>query len=600
MFIHCSNKNILNKDLHEVLVKFYTMEVLWPIMLELVYPVLRKEPPEKRPNKAQLVGMLENIFESEELLHRMFEIMNPKLFSVLEAVVWGGNQRLEELEKTLGFAFMKRKTVKPKYYYDEEKTKYSPFPEFHWLVYEEQGSYYSSDQYILVGLPPAVRTAFKKSMPKPKGYHLNPLPKLPEKVLTFRCDDKLAEDFRVVADYIDRGHLQFNKNETIRKPCIRALSKITQGGDFFPDEKNSKKLPLLRHELFVSLIASCGPTLRKAMLEEPPRPDKLLRPLCDTLFEHPNWFHEIVLSHIKTGDFQSYDKEATTQLRNLFSMLPPNQWVSSANLENIVNYRDIEIDPMPYMRCQVSVAYTHHYYNRSSKIEISSTNGWPLLIVPLIQGTAFLLAALGLAEIAYTLPPENAQWKSPSEQFLTPYDGLYAMRLTPAGAYALGLTDEIELKTSNHARAEIILNPQRLTATCRHIDPITEMSLLEYMEKVSDGCYRMTRQSLLRGCSVQKDVEQRVANFRKHIAQELPPFWKTFFESVAQTAVALKAKSSYKLYELANTPELRRLFMTDPVLREKTLKVEGVCVAIKKIDEPAISRRLTTLGYLMR
>ena len=600
MFIHYNNRNTLNKNLHDVLTRFYSADALWSIFQDLIYPAKLLTSKENKPKKATMVEQLENVLESKESIAFLFESIPPQLREVLTELTWNGAQKLNDLEKKLGFELTEKKRRKPKFSYECERTDHTPKPEFHWVVYEEHRGYSYHEQIITVTLPPAIAAALKKGMPKPKGYHPEPLTELPDNLLNYRCDDQLAEDFRVVADYISRGHLQFNKNETIKKPCIRAIAGLTSGGEFFPNEKSSTKLPFLRHELLVNLIAFCGPSLRDAMLEESPDPDKLLRLLCDTLFEHPEWFHEIVLTHIKTKGWENYSQKAATNLRELFSTLPPGEWISGANLENIAHYRDINIDPMPSVRCQVTIDRASASYDYYTRIDVDQTNGVELLNIPLIQGTAFLLAALGWAEIAYTLPPRHAMWQRSSEIFLTPYDGLYALRLTPAGTYALGIENELQLKTSNHARAEIILNPQRLTATCRNIDPITEMSLLEFMEKISNGCYRMTRQTLLRGCSAQNDIEQRVVDFRRHIAKEIPPFWETFFESAIQSAIALKAQPRYTVYELNDNPELRRLFLTDPILREKTLKVEGIRIAIKKADLAAVARRLSALGYLMK
>ena len=525
--------------------------------------------------------------------------MGPQQKQLFHELAWMGNQYIDPLEKKLGFQLASRKTTKTHhYYYGRATTQYTMRQDLFWVAYEE--AWTSKGGQIVLGLPPAIRQAFKKVMKKPKGYDPEPFDTLPEELKTFRCDDELAEDFRVTADFIVRGHLQLNKNGTIKKPCIRAVAGMTSGREFFPNEKMSPKLPLLRHEMLITLIGLCETSLREAMLEDPPDPKKLLRSLCNTLFKHPDWFHEIVLSHIKTGGWKAYEQKSEANLKELFSLLLTDQWVDVENLVAISHYRELRINPFSRINCTVNVDRKSPRFDYSPRIEISGINAMALLFIPLIQGTAVLLAALGLAEIAYTLPPEHSEWRRPSEIFLTPYDGVRAVRLTQAGAYALGLRDEIKLKSADRARAEIILNPQRLTATCRHIDPITEMSLLEYMEKISDGCYRMTRQSLMRSCSSKSDVETRVAGFRRHIAKELPPFWDEFFESTVQTVIALKTQTHYKIYELADSPELRRLFMTDSILREKTLKVEGMRIAIHKQEQDAVERRLSSLGYLVQ
>jgi hypothetical protein len=601
MEIQYSNRNAFLKSLPDVLERFYTADELWGILRDQLYPSLGQLEPDQRPKKAGMIELLLELFSSPESMQALFKVMPPDFYATLEQLVWDGDQLLQQLETTLGFEISNKRTVKNQYREHLEHVEFSRKKEHWWIVFEreESHSFRSGDDRVIVRLPPAVRSKFRQYMSRPAGYNLEPIDSPAEGLSTFRCDDTLAEDLRVVSDYIARGHLEYTKSEAIKKPCIRTLEKLTEGGEFFPGEKSSTKLPLLRHELLTNIVASTGASLRKAMLEDPPDPEDLLRPLYAELFRRPDWFLEYVLTHL-SGASVYQAKEAIENLKAVFSLLSSEHWISYKNLENYVNYRDIDLNPISFFRCSVSIEpITQGYYTRS-KIEVDSSNGWELIIVPLIQGTAFLLAALGLAEIAYAAPPRHPQWTRKSEIFLTPYDGFAAIRLTPLGAYAFGQTDEVELKTSQHERVEILLNPQRLTAICRNIDPITELSLLEFMEKVSAGCYRMTRQTLLRGCSTSKDVGKRVDQFKAQIACDLPELWTRFLDETEETAGALRSKTRYTVYELSDNRELRRLFISDPILREKALKVEGMRVAIEKADVAAITRRLSSLGYLMQ
>lgn len=602
MNMHYSNKRTFLSSLPEVLETFYNAAELWGIACEQVYPLSGQPPPDKKPKKAVLVELLLSVFTDEDALQALLERLPEPIYAVLKELAWEGDQELLSLEAKLEIELTLKHTVMPKYHYEEAYVSFSRKAEYRWMVLEEKESYsHRTERRVIVRLPPAVRSRFRAALPKPTGYDLEPLDSLPEAGLkTFRCDAVLAEDLRVISDYIARGHLEYTKAEVIKKPCIRTLEKLTEGGEFFPGEKSSAKLPFLRHELLANIIASAGEGLRQVMLQDPPDPEKLLRPLCSALFRHPQWFLDYVLTQISGGSLQQ-GTEAIAFLKALFSRLPAEQWVSMENLECYVNYHEIDINPIYlYSGAYINVEPYFDDYYRRSRVELDRSTGWDLLIVPLLKGTAFLLAALGLAEIAYTAPPNHPIWKRKSEVFLTPYDGCAAIRLTPLGAYAFNLTDEVELKVCRHARAEILLNPQRLTAIGRHVDPITELSLLEFMEKISEGCYRMTRQSLLRGCSSSAQVAKRVEQFKTQVTDKLPELWNDFLDNVIQTAGALRPLTGYTVYELADNPELRRLFIADPTLSEKVLKVEGMRVAIKKEDLPAVTRRLNALGYLMK
>jgi len=356
----------------------------------------------------------------------------------------------------------------------------------------------------------------------------------------------------------------------------------------------------LRKELLIKLLAALDAKIRTAMLAEPPDPKAILREFLTDIFKHDAFFHRHVLPHLSDGrGYLSYDKgETLGEVRKLFSELSPVGWVTWKNIEKYQYYHQIPLALFKHHCCTVTLESEEQYYDKR-KVDVTVKNHTALVSVPLLQGTAFLLAALGLAEIAYTVP-KNACYKHKGDDFLVPWDGLVAMRLTPLGAYAFKQTDEVKLKASQRKRAEVFLNPNRLTVTSRNIDPVTELSLLEFMEKLSDGCYRMTRKSFLRGCITDTQVQPRIELFKANISAAPPEVWQTFLDDLSQGVVALRCKSDYKVYNLTNSPGLRQLFSADPLLKEKTLKVEGLKVAVSEKELSAVTRRLAELGYLVQ
>lgn len=601
------NKRQFNAPLPELLEKFYPVTEIWPLYQEVFYSQ-RALVPEKKPKKEEMIAALLDTLTSPEKGTLFFQNLNKDLLMAFSRLTWVDAVPLLELEKQLGFQISDLTIRKARSHYDRNTHEVTRREAFFLVVFQKDDDYYSYSEILTkkqfsVLLPPALRSCFKKLLPPPQGYDMEPVAQLPVNGLkTFRCDETLVEDLRVVADYISRGHLQYTNAEKIKKPCIRALSDLMQGGEFFPNEKSSLKLPLLRVELFVNMIASIGNSLRNHMLSEPPDPKKILRGFLDEIFKNPELIHEYVLPHLVGSKHDvTYDEETMENLEFIFSEIDTEGWITFENLQKYQFYREIELDFFIYHRCHVTAKSRENdsYYRYSNKVALCSETKRHFLTLPLLQGTAFLLAAFGMVEIAYERPTHPC-WERSSESFLTPFDGLVAIRLTPLGSYALGITNEIELKVSKRKRAEITLNPQRLTVTCRNIDPVTELSLLEFMEKLSDGCYRMTRKSFMRGCASDVDIKKRIEQFKANISATPPPFWQAFLDDLSKGAVALRFRGKYKVYELTDTPELRQLFSSDPVLREKTLKVEGLKVAFAKEDLLAINRRLADLGYLVQ
>jgi hypothetical protein len=121
----------------------------------------------------------------------------------------------------------------------------------------------------------------------------------------------------------------------------------------------------------------------------------------------------------------------------------------------------------------------------------------------LLKGFAFLLAAFGIAEIAY-VTPTHTTYRRPRKGYLTPYDGLRFVRLTPLGEFVFRRRDHYELAAGPPTRSPVVLDED----------------------------------------------------------------------------------------------EIRRLFASDPVLREIVLKVEGLRIAVRQGDLKKLAKRLEQFGYL--
>jgi hypothetical protein len=598
------NAKQFGAPLAEVFQRYYGADELWGLYTSAVGPLLGERIPEKAPRKEWLVSAFVKVLNDEDLGKRFFEALAPQVQKVLFLLAWDGDLELLKLEKEVGFTLAEARLVKPRDRYDYEREVIDYKTEFSLVGFDKSHYYqYSRNtpkEGIVVRLPTSLRNCFRKFLPLPKGYTLEVCEKTSEEALTYRCDETILEDMRFVADYINRGHLELLGSGKIKKGCLRTLSELLTGGEFFSGEKNPPKLESLRKELLISLLAVLDAKIRTAMLAEPADPKVIFRGLLTDLLKRDAFFHRHLLPHLSDGrGYLSYDKgETLGGIWKLFSELSPVGWVTWKNIEKYQYYHQLPLALFKHHGCTVTLESEEEYYDKR-KVDVTVRNHLAFVSVPLLQGTAFLLAAMGFAEIAYTVP-KNVTYKHKGDDFLTPWDGLVAVRLTPLGAYAFKQTEEVTLKVSQRKRAEVFLNPNRLTVTSRNLDPVTELSLLDFMEKLCDGCYRMTRKSFLRGCTTDASVQARIAQFKANISAEPPGVWKSFLDDLSRGVVALRCKNSYLVYELADTPELRRHFATDPVLKEKTLKVEGLRVAIAKTDLPLVIHRLAELGYLLQ
>jgi hypothetical protein len=595
MNVGYNNRKRLKKSLPEVVDKFYTAAVLQNIARIHIYPMLKKDIPHKWPIKALLVEEVLGVLNNKEQMKVLMATLSSELKQLLMILVWDGDTALTSLNKELPFKVVnKSEKIHGAYY---KSVTYTMLPGFTWIAIVDRDGFYRDTEAILC-LPPAIRTLFRKYLPKPEGYYLSYLDKPSSDYLCYKCDDVLSTDLRVLSDYIKRGHLKFIKNGKIRKGCVRELDNLTEGGEFFPDHTDSQKLLFVRHELLATYLSILEPGQLEIILERSKDFTGVIKVLPALLLSDPELILKTILSHIKGADDLFYRGNYLV-LQKLFKQIKESKWITFDNLKKSVLFRDLDLFPKFEDRAYITInPYEESYYSERLYINRLSDYAFhEVVTIPLLKGCLFLMATFGLAEISYT-EPINKNYNVKSEKFLTPYDGLKAFRLTSLGAFAFGLTDKLDINISESKTTEIILNSERLTAICRNVDPITEKSLLEFMEKVSAECYRMTKQSFLKKCSTSAEVKRHVSKFYSVICANPPVFWIQFLESTQKNLVAMRLKSEYVVFELLDTPEIRHLFLSDPVLRTKSIKVEGVRIAIKKTDLKTVSRRLNKFGYL--
>jgi hypothetical protein len=597
-----SNISAFKAPVEAVLSMFYSVNDLWEPARDILYPALGIPVPRKRPRKSVLSKQFLDTFANPSRMKKFFAAAPEKTRAVWEAIAWGDNMPLETLEDQLGFPIAE---------IVETPRSWRPHPrrlrEFAFAVlidiYAFSGLYDSNQprRGIVVVLPPKIRSVFRELMPKPKGYHIEPLAAPPDAAFSFRAEATAPDDLRFLAEYIEAGNLKSTKSGKFRIGNLREIQSMIGAGEFFEDPGVSSILPMLRVRLLTGLMDGPGKKTLKYFLD--PSGENLpraLRGLLACAFINVPWIHKTLLDYIKGS--AAYNKKCLDQIFEMFSHLDTEGWATAENLLTYANFRDLDFNIFSYEDLWVRAmeeGNDEDWYEYRNPREYLYEDIRNFVTIPLVHGMAFLLAAMGYAEIQYNHPSLDTRWVRPGESFLSPFAGLSAMRLTPLGAFAFGKSETVELAASERPPVHLVLNEHRLTLTCRDLDRATEVLLNDFTEKVSDGFYRMTRHSLMRGCKSAEAVAARIGRFKKRIPAEIPPLWEQFLAETAENCVALRERPGYVFYELSDTPELRRLFLSDPLLRKKSIKTAGPGVAVKQSDVSAVSRRLASLGYLM-
>ena len=553
----------------------------------------------KVPRKAYLVDLLVAVFEDEELCGLFFNSLPDATQAVLSVLTWQREILISELEDTAG---VRLADLNP----DKRKWNHVPF-----IIRKEHGfvcftrgrwDYYASynetpeKSAFMVCLPREIRRAFRPAIPKPADYNLLPLDDMDDVALRYTCAPQAVRDMKLVAEYIQQGHLKYTKAEKISKPCIRHIQAMTPGAEFFK-ETDDRDLELLRTRLLIGAMAFAGETARERLLASSEA--EPVRALYETLEAAPAFFAEELQDHLlgSRRSWIDYDSDGVKKLTTFFAKLPAGKWVSFDNIRRYHALRDREptLFSHPPIGFDARASRVNDHWR--DRVYVDFDNILTLATDPLLQGYAFFLAALGMAEIAYE-EPKNEHYCHPRKPYLTPFDGLLGIRLTPLGEFVLGKRKTYDIESDTLHHAVVALDATRLLASCPDIDPLTELALKQFMTPLTPGHYQMTHKSLLGGCASRKELEERIRLFRRVISETPPPIWERFFESTLSRIAPLEPEPDRVVLKIDSDDEIRRLFASDPILRKHCLKVEGLRVAVLRSDMKTIAKRLAHFGYL--
>jgi hypothetical protein len=607
-------EKLLHAPIEDVLLKLYPatfFKWLYDVNLQQLaktHPDVLPQPDrprpsetDKAPRKAYLISLLLAVLRDQARGRRFFETLPEKTREAIAAVTWERRVNLAALEQALGYPVA---SANP----DERRIYYEPFlipPEHGFLVIlrdvEDRWSYYSGqnkpkkEDYCLL-LPDAIRKAFKAFVPPPLGYELLPLDHVPAAHTQYSCAAKSVGDLRLVAEYIAQGHLKYTKSERIALPSLRTLHQMTGGPEFFEDSDDD--LALVRTRLLVGGLAFAGEKQREELLARGDSAEPV-REVIERVLGSASFLHEELLGHLAKGRNQGrpYGAHAVKNLAMFFKRMPAENWVSWENIRSYHTLREERPGIFNQGAGGLQAQATAVKDMWSSSLYVNDRNEFELVSEPLLKGFAFLLAAFGIAEIAYD-SPTHTTYRRAKQGYLTPYDGLRFVRLTPLGEFVFRRRAHYELAAGPPTRSPVLLDESRLLATCRNADKLTDLALRQFMEPLTPGRYRMTPKSFLGGCGSREDIEERLRLFRRVVSATPPTIWEQFFERTLARIAPLSLEPDYLVLKVSDEDEVRRLLASDPVLREIVLKVEGLRIAVRQGDLKKLAKRLEQFGYL--
>ena len=433
-------------------------------------------------------------------------------------------------------------------------------------------------------------------------------------VLVRECAGPALHEVHGVLRAIQEGRIAVSdRTRRPGAPAIRALNPVLAGGDFYPegtpaDGQDPKDVGPIRAFAWPLLVQAAGfAQLRGTRLELTPTGRSALNspaaPTLRRLWER--WLETTLLDELSRidpikGQTGSQAKRSLTALgprreaiAGGLAECPVGEWVALDELFRFLRGAgyDFEIarNRWPLYICEPEYG----------SLGYDDNGGWHILQARYALCFLFEYAAtLGVVDVAY-VPPAGARpdyvqmWGTDDLAFLSRYDGLVYLRLTPLGAYCLGLDASFDPPTP----AQVLRVLGNLDIVAPHgLAPADESALDRYALRASDIVWRLDR-GLLLGL-----VEEgtAIAEVRAFLAERcdgpLPELAARLLADTEASASRIRDAGVARIVA-CDDPALVALVLNDAGTRPFCLPAGDRHLAIPGPGEPAFRRALRKLGY---
>ncbi|MBF0550967.1 MAG: HEAT repeat domain-containing protein [Deltaproteobacteria bacterium] len=412
----------------------------------------------------------------------------------------------------------------------------------------------------------------------------------------FADNGRIITQLKSFCTYFRQGKVRQSKSTALPlDSSIRQMALNCAIKEFYDE----KPLDSLRTKMIVWFLES-------VQLEDFDDPALQLKRLVTTFITSwatKSFVDRQLLSHLRWLSQESKDhrlrRKVMPALLQMMCDLPLGQWVA---IEDLISYaRDgslfLDLIP-PDGKAYISKGIANQPGQRVyEKCLVSETNYHDLVLAPFLKGVGFLLAGLGILDLAYDLP-ENRLVQQRDKDYLSVFDGLKYLRLTDLGEYVFGVSEQYQVIQSAED-VPAVLAEDKLVITWAGNDQTLEDMLTRIGHRVTGHEYKVDQNSFLRSCSSSEDVVQLVANFQRRLAARPPLIWQQFLDSLINKIDAVEAKSSMLVFQIKADEELPVLMANDQILKKYVLTAENNHVIISADDLPKVETRLQKFGYFI-
>ncbi len=553
--------------------------------------------------KIDYITIITDFLSDEKLFSMAWSSAPLWIREAIERIVWNDDAiSYTGLMEKAGFTLTKKK--KTYYFYEGPH-----FPrEFAIFTYFYTGSRSGlDDDKVYLSLDSKFSDLLRSSLKKPDEGWL---------VFRDQCTAGLSmgsnpdilDQLSIVSVYINQVGLKYSKDgKRILKTSINSIKKLCTVNELYPGDK---KLGTMRMDFLLNMVyIFLETTGNSASLP----PKDLIKRIFTFYFgtegenskENLGWMLDY-LDYPYYGmadNKQELIRRERQSIGKLLDQLVVGKWVA---IEAVYRYLKVSGNlPCPvyfdkkYTDMVSFREIDKEYYSTSNKIQVDSTRAGIVMKIPYLKALFFALNTLGVVSVGYDYP-RNTIYRSKSNPWLSEYDGIREISLTPLGAWLIGKNDDPGI-AENTMPEEIILDDKRLLIRYRGKRPIVNLLLSRIAQPLNKGSYLITFESFLAACSAVEDIKREIRFFRSDICKNPPKIWEDFFEEIIKNADPFTPETDdfYIFSVKKNNRNLIEKLFKDPYLKYHIIKAEDYRIFIKKKYYKPVRARLLAFGYFL-
>ncbi|MBC8752716.1 MULTISPECIES: hypothetical protein [Paraburkholderia] len=478
--------------------------------------------------------------------------------------------------------------------------------------------YYQDGRYTL---PVDMRERLRTFVPEPEPVRLNTIGTLPEmhgeNRLTARHSERDAIlDLSVLLRLADQGKIQVSDKTSLPgSATLRLLTENLAGGDFYVPTPTRNQWdqeigpikafswPLLLQA--AALVQRNGSKLAlsaagvKALTSSPA--DVLgtiwRKWLKSSLFDEFSRI-DVIKGQKSKGRVMTALAPRRAAITEILRLCPVGEWVDVDDLSRFMQATDhtfdVTHDPWKlYISEQQYGSLGHDGYH-----------SWAILQLRYLLCFLFeYAAALGIIDVAYIEPTEARSdfgdlWGTDDLQFLSRYDGLIYFRLTPLGAYCLGLSDDYTPAPIQPTVRLSVLPSLQVRVVGGNLSAEELLTLDTWAVQATDKSWSLDRQKAVGSIEKGYDIAELLAFLQAREEQPVPETVESFMKTTQKQGKALKIKGTALLIDCEDA-EIADMIATRKETTGLCLRAGDRQLVVRLENEEKFRTLIRSLGFGM-